>query len=213
MKIMVVARFIRLIFSVLLYCIYKIICKVLGHCCARSGDSRLSQEACFDCSISVLKKKKKVETSSDFIIISSFKILIVLWFWHFLSRSYSCSLALVYIFCLFSIVNWFFFHFIYILVSLFFSVSHSFPFVILYLPQFIFLFVSLFLNCFSSSCATRFSAGSEESASELILPEQLTCFFLGNEISFALICGFTNLFSHLFTWTTHLSTAYISWGW
>lgn len=59
MKIMVVARFIRLIFSVLLYCIYKIICKVLGHCCARSGDSGLSQEACFDCSISVLKKKKK----------------------------------------------------------------------------------------------------------------------------------------------------------
>lgn len=163
--------------------------------------------------VSQFWKKKKVETSSDFIIISSFKILIVLWFWHFLSRSYSCSLALVYIFCLFSIVNWFFFHFIYILVSLFFSVSHSFPFVILYLPQFIFLFVSLFLNCFSSSCATRFSAGSEESASELILPEQLTCFFLGNEISFALICGFTNLFSHLFTWTTHLSTAYISWGW
>lgn len=138
MKIMVVARFIRLIFSVLLYCIYKIICKVLGHCCARSGDSKLSQEACFDCSISVLKKKK-VETSSDFIIISSFKILIVLWFWHFLSRSYSCSLALVYIFCLFSIVNWFFFSFY------------------LHFGQSLFLCFSFFSFCYSLPSSIYFS--------------------------------------------------------
>lgn len=30
-------------------------------------------------------------------------------------------------------------------------------------------------------------------------------FFFGSEISFALICGFTHMFSHLFTWATFLS--------
>lgn len=136
----------------------------------------------------------------------------------FLSCLYPCSLALIQNFCLFSIV---FSHFssfcLHFGQSLFLCFCFSFL---------SFFLVFAFLNLFFF-LVSQLSLSVSLSVSPLPVPPATLLevkrvpvssffqnsqhfFFLGREISFALICRFTHLFSHLFTRAAFLSTAYVS---